>query len=211
MDALPPRSAWRVPQTTAKPAPASVRLLTDEGAGALPVRVVIEQNGFVTGWDEGALGFDEEAMWFSGDCSSFCVLGTDLASRWTSLEDVVRRGLVIRHPNRLVRLRFIFLAPMAERWTLQSRLAEGVYRLQSAPRRTTRGSQSEYPPLVPRPGAAVWRSRTDMLPLPGSAGPIASWLERAGLTRILASDIDFLKELRLRRRLLRDIEAEEEG
>lgn len=209
MTPLPPRSPWRVREPRRSPEPGEGPFLVEDGTNALPVRIVIEQNGFVTGWDDGALGFDKDSVWFSGECCSFRIAARDLLI-WESSDAHHSRtlapGIPIRHPSRKVWIRLILRVHILGRSHAQDRLMDEIMRL----RNRKGGGESEYPPLVPRPGAAVWRPKTTMLPPPGSAGPIASFLERTGLSQILASDLSVFYEMRQRARLLREIAYEEE-
>lgn len=158
MDALPPRSPWRVARPTASPLPAKVDGLLEEGVDAIPVRVTIEQDGVTTGWDDGAMGFDEDAVWFSGRACSFRIVAPDilpgahLLSRHQAVADgeALRQGLPLRHPMRKVWLRVKVLNdPERNEWDDEAELIREVKRLRA---HSESREESAYPPLSPRPG-----------------------------------------------------------
>ena len=154
MEAVPPQAEWRVAHPTVWPALPSLDGWIEPGADAFPVHVTIRQDGVVTGWDDGALGFDEEAVWFSGQATSFRIVAADIAEddrRW-SLSDAFSNYTEIE-----ITLRY---SPWRLSLTLRALAHDGrvaAADIQIVKRRLSRLSSgamdtSQYPPLVPRPG-----------------------------------------------------------
>lgn len=152
---LPPRSPWRVASPSPWPERMPVDGLVEPNAEAVPVRVSIVQDGYVTGWDEGALGFEENAVWFSGRASSFYVVASDV-ERWHgdgglfALTD--RLSFKLRHPNRNVVLALTILAlEDRKEWEDEELVVREIQRLVE---RNGAQGQSQYPPLALRPGSS---------------------------------------------------------
>lgn len=189
MDLLPPRSAWRVTHPEAVPGPPRVEGLIEPDVDALPVRIVVQQDDFVTGWDDGAMGFEEDAVWFNGWASSFRLLAKDVrsanhdrifASR-ASESWLLHYGFPLRYPTRQVRVRTVVLtSEVRHHREDERRLAEEIRRLWLLG--TGRG-ESEYPPLSLRPGTGAWLV-TESLPIESVAtlrpivGRYSRWVDR---------------------------------
>ncbi len=156
MDALPPRTSWRVVKPTALPLRPDLDGLLEEGSDPLPVRITIVQDGITTGWDDGALGFEEEAVWFSGRACSFRVAAPDvLPCTYLPWGDEMETGpahpkeMRLRHPTRkvLVNVELIGIGGKARHDAAQS-LNVRINQL----RAHKSGGMSQYPPLAPRDG-----------------------------------------------------------
>jgi len=111
------------------------------------------QEGVRTGWDDGALGFEEDAVWFSGRACSFRIAAADLLPPSGLRANVGipdGRTLALRHPTRRI---WIDVAPIAQGgfrdWESSQAIADEIVRLRQRRESTT---ASQYPPLVPRPG-----------------------------------------------------------
>ncbi len=158
MDAVPHRSVWRVAHQEETPGLPRTEGLLEPGVNALPVRIVVQQDDVVTGWDDGALGFEEDAVWFSGRVTSFRLAAPDVlpGAYLLSPRDAVtsgealNQGLPLRHPTREVWVRIKVLTEGKDlREDDEARLILGIQRLRE---RTESEATGEYPPLVPRPG-----------------------------------------------------------
>lgn len=166
---LPPQCEWRVKKKEPHPEPPETGDLLEEGVDAVPVRIEIWQNEVLTGWDDGAFGFEESAIWFSGRASSFRLTRNDFESTtlhnpWDATHlgrEIPELVLWLRHPKRRVCLRLNVHrlegrhSPYDESRILNeiSRICEG----EDPP------PASQYPPLGPRPGvidaAPIWLPR----------------------------------------------------
>lgn len=139
----PRQGEWRTPVRAAG--------LLEPGVEAFPIRVRIVQNGVETGWDEGALGFEEDALWFSGTASSFRIAARDLVKTHRG------KGIGLHHPTRKLFLTIEVLAAEGRKeWVDEVDLAREIERLRS---RESEDGDSQYPPLKPRPGLVVPRHR----------------------------------------------------
>lgn len=154
----PPRAIWRVRKPLARPEEPNLEGLVEEGTDAIPVRITIVQDDVVTGWDDGALGFEEDAVWFSGRATSFHLAAPDirpgayLLSRRVAVTsgEALNQGFPLRHPSRDVWVRVqVLCGNEEEKKACETRLITCVQHLRAL---RTSGAQSEYPPLAPRPG-----------------------------------------------------------
>lgn len=154
---IPPQATWRVKEPTRTPLEPRLGGLLEEGSDAIPVRVTIVQDGLTTGWDDGALGFEDDSVWFSGRATSFYLGAPDLRPgtyRLSRHEAVTHsealQGLPLRHPTRDVWVMVTILTSKpSAKVDDERRYIQGVKRL----RGSTEGEGSrEYPPLMPRPG-----------------------------------------------------------
>lgn len=154
MDALPPRSSWRVPRPTAAPRPPEIEGLIEEGTDALPVRITIVQNGVRTGWDDGALGFEPDAVWFSGRACSFRIVAPDaISSAYGVSGHEFSHGessIPLRHPTRRIVVEVAVIAREGHSEWRDSQTVVGSIR--RFLRSSTAEGESQYPPLAPRPG-----------------------------------------------------------
>lgn len=153
---------WRVAQPTPRPLPPVTDGLLEDGLNAIPVRIRIVQDGVQTGWDDGALGFDETSFWFSGLATSFRIRAPEIepGTYYLSREEAVTegeaklQGFPLRHPLRQVAVRMEVLSIEGrDRDADERRLVGEVCRLRS-PHRSgdEEEGKSQYPPLTPRPG-----------------------------------------------------------
>lgn len=118
---------------------------------------MIEQDGVVTGWDDGGMGFDENAVWFSGRATSFRIGAPDILPGTYALSGVEAvtdgeaklQGFPLRHSDREVWVRVEILELTARQQDDdEKRLIGAVKRLRA---QTTGKTVSQYPPLIPRP------------------------------------------------------------
>lgn len=176
---IPPQAEWRVKRLSRLPDRPCAEGLLEAGVDALPVRVLVQQDGFVTGWDDGAMGFEDDAVWFSGEMTSFRVVVEDIVAanldrreaESMTVTRLLHLGFPLRHPSRVVSVRVAVLeAPGRREWQDEERLAMEISRLW---RQDESMDESQYPPLRVRPGAAIFH-----------ADPLASTASVAGLNRI---------------------------
>lgn len=199
MTDLPARAKWRLREKlTAYPVPPKTEDLLEPGVEAIPVRIMIQQAGFVTGWDDGAIGFEESRFWFSGRATSFHVSATDISSDHHDRRDLdslttgklIHLGFPLRHPHREVSVRVAVLTVEDRHdWQDEETVAMQIRRLW---RSNESDEPSQYPPLVPRPGATIWKptptlSTTDTALIPFFKGSLSTRLHALfgyGQTRI---------------------------
>jgi hypothetical protein len=166
MVGLPSQSEWRVKKREPRPGPPVTADLLEVGVDAVPVRIEIWQNEVLTGWDDGAFGFEPNAIWFSGRASSFHLTRNDfdaptLHNPWDATHlgrEVPEVVLWLRHPSRRICIR-LTVHFVEGRHTLfdESRILNEISRIceeEDSP------PESQYPPLDPRPGVidgtATW-------------------------------------------------------
>lgn len=150
---ISPQARWRVARPTPWPEPWRAEEVLEPGVDALPVQILVLQDRYVTGWDEGALGFEADALWFSGRATSFHLGAGRLSElRLPDAFNVVPHCRVaLPHPTREVGLEIAVLDFEGRQdWQDEERLIKELRRL-SESRGGAEGDQ--YPPLSVRPGA----------------------------------------------------------
>ncbi len=144
------QGAWRVPRPTFTAEAAQTGDLLETTGDAIPVRILIVQDGVMTGWDDGALGFDADAVWFSGRATSFRVFSKDLLPRLSAEGRDLEDSFYLVHPSRRVVVR-VFILGVAGRTMGRDEAVLDV-ELVRLRRNRLSGGESQYPPLGPRPG-----------------------------------------------------------
>lgn len=155
---MPPQSQWRVQDRLANSPPVMTKGLLEPEVEAIPVRITIVQDDVETGWDDGALGFEETAVWFSGRACSFHISAPDILPgtyrlsrrEAVTMGEALHQGLPLKYDSREVWVR-IKILKVEDRnlWEDEETLSRAIQRLRSG---TEGDGRSEYPPLAPRPG-----------------------------------------------------------